>query len=109
MEGLSSPVPRDEAELRPASAFRGWLVVSVGVPIDERARQVTLALPESAWAPAIRQDDEAREGAWLAGPGTLDLAGLPAGARAICRRERPHPRAQLSFTDAGGHRFQVLL
>jgi Transposase DDE domain group 1 len=38
---------------------------SVGMPIDERARKVILALPESAWAPAIRQDGEAREGAWV--------------------------------------------
>jgi hypothetical protein len=39
----------------------------------------------------------------------LDLAGWPEGARAICRRERPHPGAQLAFTDHEGHRFQVLL
>jgi len=39
----------------------------------------------------------------------LELAAWPAGTRAICRRERPHPGAQLSFTDAGGHRFQVVL
>jgi len=32
-----------------------------------------------------------------------------AAMRAICRRERPHPGAQLSFSDAGGHRFQVIL
>jgi hypothetical protein len=37
---------------------------------------------------------------------------LPAGrwgTRAICRREDPHPGAQLSFTDADGHRFQVFV
>ena len=39
----------------------------------------------------------------------LDLSAWPEGTRAICRRERPHPGAQLSFTDSGGHRFQVLL
>ena len=39
----------------------------------------------------------------------LDLSAWPTGSRAICRRERPHPGAQLTFTDHEGHRFQVLL
>ena len=82
---------------------------SVGMAIDERARGVILALPESAWTPAIRQDSTEREGAWVAELGDLDLAGWPEGSRAICRRERPHPGAQLTFADADGHRFQVLL
>ena len=37
---------------------------------------------------------------------------MPAGrpdTRAICRREDPHPGAQLSFSDADGHRFQVFI
>lgn len=82
---------------------------SVSMPIDERSRQAILALPESAWEPAIRQDGGAHEGAWVAELGALDLAGWPDGSRAICRRERPHPGAQLSFTDHEGHRFQVML
>jgi hypothetical protein len=82
---------------------------SVGMAIDERARQAILALPESAFSPAIRQDGAEREGAWVAELCDLDLSAWPAGSRAICRRERPHPGAQLSFADADGHRFQVLL
>jgi len=82
---------------------------SVGMAIDERARDVILTLPEAAWAPAIRQDASEREGAWVAELTGLDLSGWPEGSRAICRRERPHPGAQLSFADADGHRFQVLL
>jgi Transposase DDE domain group 1 len=39
----------------------------------------------------------------------LDLAGWPAGCRVIVRRERPHPGAQLSFTDHDGHRFLATL
>jgi len=41
----------------------------------------------------------------------MDLAstGWPPGTRAICRQKRPHLGAQLSFTDANGHRFQVFL
>jgi hypothetical protein len=82
---------------------------SVGMPIEEATREAILRLPESAWRPALRQDGGEREGAWVAELDGLDLSGWPAGSRAICRRERPHPGAQLSFTDADGHRFQVLL
>ncbi len=33
----------------------------------------------------------------------------PEGSRLLCRRERPHPGAQLSFTDHEGHRFQCFI
>lgn len=82
---------------------------SASMRIDRHAREVILALPESAWTPAIRQDGGEREGAWVAELDDLDLSMWPAGSRAICRRERPHPGAQLSFSDADGHRFQILL
>jgi len=39
----------------------------------------------------------------------VDLSSWPEGSRLICRRERAHPGAQLSFTDHDGHRFQVFL
>ncbi len=35
----------------------------------------------------------------------LDLAAWPKGMRVIVGRERPHPGAQLRFTDIDGHRF----
>jgi len=82
---------------------------SASMRIDEQAREVILGLPESAWTPAIRQDGGERDGAWVAELTPLDLTGWPEGSRAICRRERPHPGAQLTFSDAGGHRFQVML
>ncbi len=82
---------------------------SASMAIDARSRAVILALPEGAWTPAIRQDGAEREGAWVAELTDLDLSGWPAGSRVICRRERPHPGAQLTFSDADGHRFQVLL
>jgi DDE family transposase len=85
------------------------LSFSVSMPIDESVRQTILALSESAWAVALRQDGSEREGAWVAELQGLDLSAWPAGSRAICRRERPHPGAQLTFTDHEGHRFQVLL
>jgi hypothetical protein len=39
----------------------------------------------------------------------LDLTTWPDGTRVIVRRERPHPGAQLSFTDHDGHRFLATL
>jgi hypothetical protein len=60
---------------------------------------------------AIDADGGDRDGAQVAELATLDLpaAGWPPGTRAICRRERPHPGAQLRFTDADGWRFQVFI
>src|SRR5450755_4332408 len=40
---------------------------------------------------------------------TVDLSAWPEGSRLIVRRERPHPGAQLSFTDQDGYRFQAIL
>ncbi|HJW75941.1 MAG TPA: IS1380 family transposase, partial [Thermoleophilia bacterium] len=84
------------------------LSFSVGFDISEGVREAILALPEDAWLPALDAEGAEREGAWVAEL-DLDLSRWPAGTRAICRRERPHPGAQLSFSDAGGHRFQVML
>ena len=81
---------------------------SVGLDLAERVRTAILAVPEAAWQPALAADGEAREGAWVAEL-ALDLSAWPEGTRAICRRERPHPGAQLSFSDANGYRFQVFL
>src|ERR687897_3290433 len=39
----------------------------------------------------------------------LEFYDWPEGSRVIVRRERPHPGAQLSFTDVDGHRFQATL
>ena len=84
------------------------LSFSMGCDLTERVRAAILALPESAWVPALDSSGDPREGAWVAEL-PLDLSAWPQGTRAICRRERPHPGAQLSFSDADGHRFQVML
>ncbi len=83
---------------------------SVGFDLTEPVRQAILAVPEQAWQMALSQDGEQREGAAVAEL-SLDLEanGWPTGTRAICRRERPHPGAQLSFTDENGYRFQVFI
>jgi hypothetical protein len=83
---------------------------SFGYRIDERVRGAILALAETAWASAAGQDGEPRKGAWVAElTGRVNLASWPTGTRLICRRERPHPGAQLSFTDHDGHRFQCFI
>jgi hypothetical protein len=82
---------------------------SIGLPADERVRAAVLAVPAAAWQPAVDPDGQPRPGAEVAELATLDLAGWPEDTRAICRREDPHPGAQLSFTDADGHRFQVFI
>jgi Transposase DDE domain group 1 len=82
---------------------------SISLPADERVRQAVLAVPDTAWMPATDADGQPRSGAEIAELHALDLAGWPPGTRAICRREDPHPGAQLSFTDADGHRFQVFI
>ena len=82
----------------------------MGFDLTESIREAILGLPEDAWRPAVRQDGQEREGAWVAEiTDRLDLSGWPAGSRVIVRRERPHPGAQLSFTDHDGHRFLATL
>ena len=83
---------------------------SLGYAIDARVRKAILALPETIWRPAIDQNGEPRDGAWVAElTGKVNLDAWPQGTRLICRRERPHPGAQLSFTDLDGHRFQCFI
>ena len=81
---------------------------SVGFDLTEPVREAVLAVPERAWRPALTQAGERRKRAAVADL-DLDLSSWPAGTRAICRRERPHPGAQLSFTDDNGYRFQVFI
>jgi hypothetical protein len=82
----------------------------MGLDLTERVRAAILDVPEAAWAAALGQDGKAREGAWVAEITTaLELAAWPHGTRVIVRRERPHPGAQLSFSDHDGHRFLATL
>jgi hypothetical protein len=79
---------------------------SVGMTITEDMQDAILTLPERVWERACDAGGQVRPGAWVAElTGLLDLAGWPAGMRVIVRRERPHPGAQLRFTDINGHRF----
>jgi hypothetical protein len=83
---------------------------SLGYAINQTVREQILSLGEDAWRTAVNRDGEPREGAWVTElTGLIDLSSWPAGTRLICRRERPHPGAQLSFSDADGHRFQCFI
>jgi hypothetical protein len=82
------------------------LAYSVGFTITEDIAAAILAVPKKAWTPAYDADGQVRPGAWVAEiTGMPDLAAWPKGMRVIVRKERPHPGAQLRFTDPGGHRF----
>lgn len=76
---------------------------SFGFPVDFRTQQIVDAIPDSCWHPALDTGEQFRDGAWVAeATGTIDLSGWPAGSRLILRKERPHPGAQLSFTEVAG-------
>jgi hypothetical protein len=95
--------------------FLTWLTArsrrlhySVGMTVTEDMQAAILKIPEDGWTPAYDGDARVREGAWVADiTGLLDLDDWPAGMRVIVRKERPHPGAQLRFTDIDGHRFTV--
>jgi Transposase DDE domain group 1 len=81
----------------------------VGFTITEDIQDAILKVPAAAWTPAYDAEGLVRPGAWVAElTGMLDLSAWPKGMRVIVRKERPHPGAQLRFTDIGGHRFTCL-
>lgn len=82
----------------------------VGFDLTKQVRRAILSLPEHAWRPALRQDGHERDGAQVTEiTDRLEFYDWPQRSRVIVRRERPHPGAQLSFTDVDGHRFQATL
>jgi hypothetical protein len=93
--------------------FLDWLTArsrrlqySVGMTISADIQAAIGKVPAAAWTPAYDGDGQVREGAWVADiTGLPDLGSWPAGMRVIVRKERPHPGAQLRFTDIDGHRF----
>jgi hypothetical protein len=82
---------------------------SFGYELTETVR-AAIKTPEDAWVPALDQNGSVREnGEVVELTDRLDLSTWPEGSRLIVRRERPHPGAQLSFTDHDGYRFQAIL
>lgn len=79
---------------------------SVGFGLTEASAAAVELIPEKVWTPAYDADGQVRNGAWVAElTGLIDLTGWPAGMRVIVRKERPHPGAQLRFTDRDGLRL----
>jgi DDE family transposase len=95
--------------------FVDWLVArklsySLGFTLPEDAVQRLARIPTTAWTPAYDAEQKPRDGAWVAeATGVLDLSGWPKGMRVIVRKERPHPGAQLRFTDADGLRLTAFV
>ncbi|WP_024801209.1 IS1380 family transposase [Nocardia sp. BMG51109] len=82
------------------------LQYSVGFLLTETTAAAADLIPDQAWAEAYDADGNVREGAWVAElTGLVDLTGWPPGMRVIVRKERPHPGAQLRFTDRDGLRL----
>jgi len=83
---------------------------SVGYELTEKVRQAILEIPEDAWVLALENDGSERQnGQVVEITSRVNLTTWPEGSRLIVRRERPHPGAQLSFTDHDGYRFQAIL
>lgn len=82
---------------------------TVGFRILETVKEAILGMPEVDWVAALDQDGEEREGAEVCELHSLDLSGWPEGTRAICRRERAHPGAQLKLWEDRGIRHQVFI
>ena len=94
-----------------AACRKSGVGFSLGCAIDAAVRDAAEILTSTdAWFPAIDSGGGIRQGAWVAE--ATDLVGLsawPAGTRLILRKERPHPGAQLRFTDSDGHRITGFL
>ena len=83
---------------------------SVGYELTEPVRAAILEIPADNWVTALDQDGSERENGEVAEiTDSVDLSSWGEGSRLIVRRERPHPGAQLSFTDHDGYRFQAIL
>jgi hypothetical protein len=88
----------------------GRIRYSVGYDLSDQVRAAILKTPEIAWVAAVDQDGSERANGQVAEiTAELDLTGWPDRSRVIVRRERPHPGAQLSFTDVDGYRFGAIL
>jgi hypothetical protein len=82
---------------------------SFGFPVDHRIQHLVDHLDDALWEPAI-EPDGIRDGAWVTEvTDAIDLPSWPTGSRLILRKERPHPGAQLTFTDTGGMRITAFI
>lgn len=95
--------------------FLKWLAgqglsYSIGFTLTDDMVARIDQLPKAAWTPAYDADRKVREGAWVAElTGMLELSTWPTGMRVLVRAERPHPGAQLRFTDIDGNRLTAFV
>lgn len=83
---------------------------SLGFTLTDTLLAAIDQIPKHVWTPAYDADGEVRVGAWVAEITHLaDLSGWPPGMRLIVRKERPHPGAQLRFTDVDGLRLTAFV
>ena len=84
---------------------------SFGYPVDIRVRDaVELLNANDGWYRAIDSGGGIRDGAWVAeATGLVEMSGWPPGTRLVLRKERPHPGAQLRFTDSDGLRVTAFI
>ncbi|GGT68062.1 hypothetical protein GCM10010207_78570 [Streptomyces atratus] len=73
--------------------------------ITDALHPAVLKVPPASWTAAVEPDGEIRDGAWVAELAGDFLQGWPEGMRLIVPKDRPHPGAQLRFTDADGLRL----
>lgn len=93
---------------------RRGLSYSIGYTLPAATPQLYALIPETAWQAALDADGQVRDGAAVVELTDLLtskdlLTGYPAGMRVIVRRERPHPGAQLRFTDIDGYRLTAFV
>jgi hypothetical protein len=73
---------------------------SIGHPVDQGVSEALLLFQEEDWVEALEADGTVRDGAQVAELTDLkDLSVWGEDARLTCRREHPHPGAQLSLFD----------
>jgi hypothetical protein len=84
---------------------------SIGFTLtDEIVAAMDTHLRPEDWTPAYDAGGQVRDGAWVVEvTGITDLTGWPPGMRLIVRKERPHPGAQLRFTDHDGMRLTAFV
>lgn len=83
---------------------------SIGFGLSDDIVAALDVLDSADWIPALDAGGRSRPGAWVAEvTGCVGLSGWPPGMRLIVRKERPHPGAQLRFTDHDGLRLTAFV
>jgi hypothetical protein len=86
------------------------LQYSLGFGLTDALVEAVNKIPKKVWTPAYDAEGKVRAGAWVAElTGLAELSGWPEGMRLIVRKERPHPGAQLRFTDLDGLRLTAFV